>query len=371
MRIDERRLSARHNNLNAVRLALAATVIWSHCYGFIHGGIDVDEFRPVIGHSLAHYAVQGFFFLSGFLVYASLQRRASVIDFAGARLARLWPGLFVCIVATVAVGALVTTASGTAYFGGDTMRFLVGNLTLTKGQYALTGVMCGDAPCTINGSLWTLPWEVRCYILLALLALIGWTRPSIMTRVVIPVSFVAALIPHLPPVADYLSGHVSAGRLYNLRIIDELWTMFVLGIAAFLWRDRIPLSWPVCAALVAIAILAGRVGTALHLDSLALGYLMLCAGFLSARRRAVSAAWPDYSYGIYIYAFPVMVALGTSFAFPSHAWLALANLIAVVPLAAASWHWVEKPWLDRVRRRRTARDAVSVDAHAVTADTPR
>lgn len=351
MVVDDRALAPRNNNLTLVRLVLASAVIWTHSVWRVSGQEGTDELARVLGAPISQFAVDGFFFLSGMLVYASLVRRGSARDFALARLARLWPGLFVAVMATAAVGAFLTDARGVAYLTGPTVRFVVGNLSLTSGHYTLTGVRCGEALCNVNGSLWTITWEARCYLVLIALLLAGLASPAIMKRVVLPASLAFAILMHVPPVPETIA-RVSHGLAYNLVLWDRLWSMFALGIAAHLWRDKIRLSWAVCAALLAATILSARFLPIPHLSGVFIGYAVLCAGFLSAKRGAVSGEWPDYSYGMYIYAFPVMMAVAALVPVTHHWQLALLNLLLTLPLAALSWHFVEKPVLDLVRDRR-------------------
>jgi peptidoglycan/LPS O-acetylase OafA/YrhL len=83
-----------------------------------------------------------------------------------------------------------------------------------------------------------------------------------------------------------------------------------------------------------------------------MAYFVLCLGFLGLSEGSVSSRWPDYSYGIYIYAFPVMFVLQREFGFQSPYPLAIANLACTIPFAAASWHLVEKPVLDWLKHYR-------------------
>jgi peptidoglycan/LPS O-acetylase OafA/YrhL len=352
MYIDDARLKPEANNLTLVRLVLASAVIWTHSIWRTMGIEGWDQLKPLLGVPVSHVAVDGFFFLSGFLVYASLLRRGKVFTFAKARFLRLWPALAVSVLATVTIGSMLTSVPIAAYFSGATLGFL-GNLTLIKSAYTLTGIQCGSELCNLNGSLWTIPWEVRCYAILALLGAVGLASRTIMVRFILPLTAIVALVWHVPGVEALVKAKLGNGIVYNIEMLDRLWTMFALGIAAYVFRDRIKLSWIACAALFALSFGARQFGIEAHLDSLFVGYATLCAGFLSAKTRAVSGTWPDYSYGMYIYAFPVMMALAALVSFPHHAWLALANFLVTLPLAALSWHFIEKPALDWGRKAKT------------------
>ena len=82
---------------------------------------------------------------------------------------------------------------------------------------------------------------------------------------------------------------------------------------------------------------------------------MLCCGLLSAQGGRftpgpIAAGWPDYSYGTYIYAFPVMMAAYATGLFTGQVALSLATLAGTIPLAALSWHLIERPAMDWARR---------------------
>src|SRR3546814_8093344 len=88
MRIEESLLRPHANNLTLVRLVLASSVIYTHCYWALTGRMGEDDLSAFLGAPISVYAVDGFFFLSGFLVFASLQRSARVGGFLLARVAR-------------------------------------------------------------------------------------------------------------------------------------------------------------------------------------------------------------------------------------------------------------------------------------------
>lgn len=355
MIIDDTLLKAERNNLTVLRLVLASAVILTHCYWRVYNIGGIDGFSRFIGVPLSVYAVDGFFFLSGFLVYQSLERRRHVGNFMLARLARMFPALFVSVMGTVLVGAFITSAPFAEYFRGKTAAFILGNLSFTKAGFTLTGVMCGDVPCNVNGSLWTLPWEMYCYLLLAALGLTGLSDRKWMIRLVLPATLVFAALWTLSPLPGLVEQVAGKGAVYLLGTVDRLWTLFALGIAAAIFRAHIRLSWILLAVLFVANIAAHKLGVNFHLQTLCVGYAILCFGFLSARNGAISGTWPDYSYGMYIYAFPVMMAVAALVPTQNHWLLAAMNFALTLPVAALSWHFVEHPVLEMLRRHRKPR----------------
>jgi peptidoglycan/LPS O-acetylase OafA/YrhL len=336
-----------------VRLLLATLVIYSHSFYAVFGS-DHDDLTTILGAPISSYAVDGFFILSGFLVYRSLVTNNSLRFFALARLTRLWPALFVMVILVTLGGLAFTTSSVAGYFtGADTLKFMFFNPTFVFSGTSLTGVHCGAEPCNVNGSLWTLPWEARCYVILAVLGAFRLAGAKPMTYLILPATLAFAVLWDVGT-ANGLSHFLGSGISYQFERLDRLWVAFALGIAAYLFRHRIPLSWWGCLALLLVNIAVQRFAPAagLHARAIFMAYFVLCLGFLGVRKTSVSSNWPDYSYGMYIYAFPVMFVLQRVFAFESPYALAICNVLGTVPLAALSWHLVEKPALDQLKRYR-------------------
>lgn len=351
-RITPAALNPQNNNLTLVRLVLASAVIVSHCYYQATGLDEVDWLSPWLGVPVSWLAVDGFFFLSGFLVFRSLVRHHDRRRFFLARLARMYPALLAFVLGVTLLGMAYTTASLPHYFGGETLRFLLGNLSFMKAYYELTGVHCGDATalCTLNGSLWTLPWEMRCYLGLILLSFLGLTGTRTMTYFVLPAAMLFMALWYLSGLQDLVHAHVP-GATYWLEQSARLFPLFLAGCAAALWRDRIRLYGGVVLALLAVQLLAAHTPLAFLTRLVFTAYAVLYFGFRPLRWTPAIARLPDYSYGIYIYAYPVMVAVAAWWPGLSAGQLALANFVAVLPIAAISWHFLEKPTLDTFRRR--------------------
>jgi peptidoglycan/LPS O-acetylase OafA/YrhL len=355
MTIDDKYLRADANNFTALRLFLASSVIYTHSYWRVLGVQEVDDLSRFLGAPISTCAVDGFFFLSGFLVYPSLLRMKSALPFLLARLTRLWPALAVSVILTALGGLAFTQTPGPAYLGPETSRFLACNLSFACSGYQLTGVICADQYCDINGSLWTLPWEARCYLALAALSLLGLAAPKRMMWLILPATLLGALLWDTP-LRDMASEHLTAGAMFYLDTAHRLWTLFALGAAAYLFRHRIVLSWWALIALAIANAFAAKLWFPAEIHALFIGYAVLCLGLLTAKTKALSGSWPDYSYGTYIFAFPIMMVLYEAWKPTSYLALAAANLALTLPLAALSWHFVEKPALNALRdfRRRRA-----------------
>jgi peptidoglycan/LPS O-acetylase OafA/YrhL len=349
-RISQAHLSPTNNDFTLIRLCLASAVIWTHSVWLITGQEGVDEVQQLVGTPVSSLAVNGFFFLSGFLVTASMLKRSGVVSFLLARVGRIWPGLAGSVVVTV-IGGLIFTTDVKAYLTGDaTWRFILFNLSLVKGWYTLSTFTCAGEPCVVNGSLWTIPWDLRCYLALMLfyIAPSAWRHHALVAICIASLAAIALWY------ASGLGAQASGGMLYNIAMAARLWGMFALGSLAYAYRDRLVLSRWLAILAIAAAIAEWQLLRSQLLTALALPYALLAFAFSADRVPSLSGHWPDYSYGIYVYAFPVMLVVQAIIDTRHHPVLALLTLLATLPFAVASWHWVEKPVLDRIRERRQA-----------------
>lgn len=349
-RIEERQLASQGNNFNLVRLLLASFVIWSHTAWLLNGFVERDGISELVGHTIAYLAVDGFFFVSGFLISQSLFRQPGVVSFAAMRFGRIWPGLAVSLVATALAFAWLSGRPLAYLADGETLRFLGKNLLQVKGHYYLPPITSGGALLVVNGSLWTITWELRCYIALGLFyAFTLATRRRALaaaTLVSLAICLGWTVVRELSPVFP----DVSRGLGYHLAVWMRLWGCFATGIVVAIWHRRvIVIPWlPIPLWLAAVA--EHRwLGTGL-LAPLAMFYSVIVVAFCQRAERAATAGWHDLSYGTYIYAFPVMMLIHLHVPRLTHPQLALANLAATLVVAAASWLLVEKPALAATKR---------------------
>lgn len=340
----------RNNNFHLLRLIAASAVLYSHSFPLATGDRHSEPLRAAYGCTFGSIAVDLFFLISGMLVTMSLIRRGSAVDFVRARFFRIWPGLTVAVLAAILLlGPTLTTQPLSTYFSSkETARYLVFNLTLFKGvAYLLPGVFATNpSPNAINGSLWTLPSEVRCYlVLLATWIVLARVQRTARLDRVIACLWVALFA--------WFAWSLQTHTLEDSPA--RLWLMFCSGALIYLWRDRVVLSGSALAALVLAICLGAGHGFAFGLIYvLALPYLMLCAAYLPRGPILQYNRLGDYSYGVYIYAYPVQQTLMHLLPTLSPLGLFGEAMPVTLALAVLSWHFIEKPALAWARPHRAA-----------------
>jgi len=334
-------VAGRRNNFDALRLAAAVLVIFGHSFAITSGTL-ADE--PLWRFSRQQFhsgmlAVRIFFIISGFLIAASYLRLGRLGDFARNRALRIFPGLVAAVLVTVLViGPLATSLPLGDYFRDPRTGAYFKTLTLRLhgANDRLPGVFEGNPlAASVNGSLWTLFYEVVCYALAAAMGVLGLLRKRVMLPVFMAAMLVRPLILALAPASSLLGGESL-----------HLGQAFVAGMLAYVGRDSIPISGRL-ALLAAGGLVAG---TALGLGNLlvpVLGtYLVLVLAYSPSISLHDVARRGDYSYGLYIYAFPVQQLIVQAAGRPmSHTLNFLAAVPATLLLATLSWHMVEKRFL--------------------------
>ena len=168
--------------------------------------------RPFVGIILPM-----FFALSGFLVAGSLERNKSPISFFGLRIIRLAPALLVEItLSAIILGPIFTTFSIQAYFS-DPLFYSYFLNVVGYIHYTLPGVFTQNpVPSIVNSQLWTIPFELKCYIMLAGIAGIGiFGRKNLLLAfmVVAQIAAAAYVIIFTPPPPPMMRGNSSCRML--------------------------------------------------------------------------------------------------------------------------------------------------------------
>ncbi len=327
------------NNLDFLRCLAAGMVIFSHCFPLLGFGPDPLE-RWSGRQNFGALGLQLFFFMSGMLVTSSWCHTPSVPVFVRRRVLRIFPGLVVAaFFCTFVVGPLGTVFEVGKYFSYAHTYFFLLNGVLPTVSYYLPGVFLLNPSCAVNGSLWTLPYELGCYLVVLICG-----KLRLLTPQAFPLT--GAVLLALIPVRRLLSGgtFLTNGQ-FHLDSLEPCLIEFLLGMAAFLYRHRLPMDRRL--AWLALGI---------YLSTLAVGLLGQCVALLlvpylvlyTAQVRVAGfhrfARYGDLSYGMYIYAFPVQQLFVHTFDTGiGVTGLFLLSTALTAGLAYFSWHLVEHP----------------------------
>lgn len=340
------RTKGRDNHFNLIRMIAASGVLVAHAFPISLGEGATEPLQLWLnGTSLGTVCVYIFFVISGFFITKSFDRSPNLHRFIYARVLRVYPALLVVLLVTVFGGALLTTAPSGPYWQ-DSFFYVLRNLSLFDLQYDLTGVFDANpfGPA-INGSLWTLVHEVACYVGVFLLGVIGLLRHRVaMVVLLLAITFLQFLAPLLPVPDRVLS-------------FLKLALPFAVGTAFYIWRDNIPLHKSIGFALVLTVVLAFPTPIFNITFVVCLSYWVFLLGLSHSPALLNYNRLGDYSYGVYIYAFPIQqcVAFG-GITNP------ILNMMIALPLtlgcAVLSWHLIEKPALSLVKRNFHAQKAL-------------
>jgi peptidoglycan/LPS O-acetylase OafA/YrhL len=266
-----------------------------------------------------------FFIISGFLITQSADRTSAPLRFVEKRALRIMPALLVTVFTTVfLIGPAFTETSLKTYFHATATWRYLGLAFFLPDNGLLPGVFLRNPlPSAINGSLWTLRYEVVCYAAVACMVYLAKARSALLYILIAVIGLCVETV-HTPNVVSML-------HVLNL---------FVLGSIFYWLRNRIPIATtPVIVALaIAFAVMpfpAMRAVTAVSMT-----YAIIGIGYLGSTFKILHHR--DYSYGLYLWAFPVQ-QMWVRFHLTIWWEDELASLPFVMALAMLSWHFVEKP----------------------------
>ena len=328
-------LNKKNNNLDLIRIILACLVIVGHSP--VLNGLTGKWADPISYFFPFTYsgslAVKAFFFISGLVVTNSYLSKRNAIYFVISRVFRILPALLFVLLATVFLfGPILTTLSIPDYISGlDNLSYIYGNL-IFKTQYYLPGLFANNPyPNAVNGSLWSLKYEMGCYIfLLVTFLLMGRINKYYLN---IPIAFVVAdALLETPILFSFLGTNPE---------ISLLPMSFAIGCLFAVNADILMINLYVLLTTI-LFLLIFKDGPYAEI-ALVVTFCVLIT-YISSRKSVIKLR-PSYdiSYGIYLWGFliqqTIVYVTGTIYV-GLHCLLAL--LISVV-LAFISYIYIEKP----------------------------
>ncbi len=342
------KVAERFAGFDALRIFAAIAVVGTHSYELTGYGTTKPLLYAGRGlFTLGTVGVGVFFVTSGFLVAMSWERSPSLVVFARHRAQRIWPALVVLVVVLVLVlGPLMTTLSVGEYFRSPlTHHFAWKNILLVLGpEYFLPAVFSGQPSSQVDGSLWTLQYEVYGYFALAVLGWFGVLRRPWVVGCLLS----AVLLLHRLGVSNTENGYQFFYRPMSVRGLLGFGAWFLAG--AFLATVRSSLSPRLLSLIGSAALVSAFLVSEPALVIAGLASLTVGLGMTNWRACAALHRLGDPSYGIYIFSFPVQQVLyQTGAARTPGAMFAFAAPISIA-IGYLSWHAVERRALRKGRR---------------------
>lgn len=336
--------SRRNNNFNLIRMLAATAVLVSHSYPLSQGSAAVEPLSDWLDLSLGELAVITFFCVSGFFISLSQDRAPSSIDFFSARFLRIYPGLtLVLLLSVFLIGPIFTTLGTVEYFRSSAIySYLSKNLMLFNMQFRLPGLFEDNPWPGINGSLWTLSYEVTLYVLvggLGAFAFYGKGRRFAVFLLVYAIDYVAFKV---------MSANTTLMTGMPLMEFFFTWSLpFVLGMTLYRYRQHIQHRFVWFLPLAALAAWSYQKPYFFECFVAAWTWLIFYLGFATNSLVNRYNRLGDYSYGVYIYAFPVQEILAHQIKGIGPISMTLMAFPIVLIAAVFSWHCIEKPAMSK------------------------
>ncbi|MDI2131564.1 acyltransferase family protein [Yinghuangia seranimata] len=322
-----------------VRMLAATAVVVDHAVPLSGNGLGLLP-QQRIGINLGAWAVGAFMAISGYFVCQSFERDPSVWRYCTRRILRIVPALAVLLLLTVLVlGPVATTLSTSDYFHDPaTWEYLKQDILIFPQDYWLPGVFEHNPHnAAVNGSLWSLPVEVVGYGLVVVLGVVGGLRHRWIT---IASAMTASLI-----VERLITRQWDAGPTILMVpsvALMQMLPIYLYGMALYLYRDKIPLTWWGVAACVGIELVFFGTPMVEVTRGVTLAYIPLAVGHLMPKWVKLPASVGMASYGVYLYGFPIEQLLVSHGVRNQYHLMAYA-LAITLPIAMLSWKLVEEP----------------------------
>ena len=340
-------LDQRRNSFTFLRFAFAVLVLCSHSYSL--GGFGKDPLYIFSNGQCSHgsVAVDSFFIISGFLVTQSCLNTSSIWRYLWHRILRVWPGYWICLLVTALIfGAIIhyyqhSNCDYFRTFPNNPLTYIKGNLLLMTRQSSIGNLLATNPyPNEFNGSLWVLPYLFLSYLVLGAFHLLGLLKKHkpILVSICLCLWVGNIFEQHMIRIGMVLLPEGISVKVPHLLICFLFGSMFLLG------KKRIPLHSSIAIAATILTLLSWKYGFYEAVSPVVLPYIIIWLAIKLPLKHWDK--WGDYSYGIYIYAFPVQQMMWVFGLYKCGIVVfTLVSLVFTLVIAIVSWWLIEKPCL--------------------------
>jgi peptidoglycan/LPS O-acetylase OafA/YrhL len=349
------------NNFDFIRYVLAASVILCHSYVMYYGTFNFLTKEPFLvwSHgqiSIGSMAVDFFFIISGFLIVKSFESSDNMINYLTKRVLRIYPGFITGYTLSILVAGFIGTGLALNWINYRQFiaslylkRELIHLVTLQNPyQYAYFKTLPEKG---LNLSLWTIQFEFACYLLVPVLAITGFFKKKWWLLI----AFLSIYLVFFLQMKGYIFHYVDKQHLWygNPFFLPRFITYFLAGVCCYYYRSSIIRNNLIAAlACVVIAISFSWIKCIDQVLPFAGTYLLFFIAFHRRIPFGNFARYGDFSYGVYLYAWPVQQVLMYFFSRWLNPWILFFYALCVTTmLAFGSWHLVENPFLKLKKRK--------------------
>ena len=355
LQLSSQRLDLKNNSFDILRLILAFIVITGHNISLFKNQfptwLETVAYADQDKLSMGSYAVFGFFVLSGILITRSAINSSSIWSYLKKRFWRIYPAYWMCtfLIAFLFSPILFILNGGTIaefikiYLSGS-FKYFFFNITAYLAVLDINGLYEKILDWEgANGALWTLAYETRAYILIAVLMLFGVVK-KLWVYIALFVVFTIAYIVAVYQPDLFLNGNIN--KLHNFSMISY----FLLGSIILFFIDKIAIDWKLfCIACVGL-LCSMYFSLVPILAPISTAYIVL---FLGAKIpfKDFAKKYGDISYGAYLFGYPIqafLITLGfTKFGFIV---FQILSLVLATIIGYVSYNYFEKRFLSKVRK---------------------
>ncbi|HQS67423.1 MAG TPA: acyltransferase [Sulfuricurvum sp.] len=343
----------RNNSFDDLRFIFAVMVLYVHSYALLYGesvmGTDPLTVFTHFQISPGTLAVYGFFVLSGFFMIQSLESNPSLIVYAKNRIYRIIPAFWLSLflASFILVPLISKEADIFSLHAGSSLYFFFHSAIfhINGAAWTIQGAFPNNPLIdNINGSMWTLKYEVLLYVILPILYFIVHHN----RKLVLYGTFLLGILAVAYILKNFMLFSVFNPDEYSKLVL--LSSFFFYGVMLYLYRESIIVSKRLMSIGSLALIFAGLFGNLPLLILFIFPYILVSFG--SIVKTSLFSKTGDYSYGMYIYAFPVQQTLVHFFKSDLNASsLFFMSFLITLLMSIVSWHLLEKKVLLLKKRK--------------------
>ncbi|MBB6372726.1 acyltransferase family protein [Chryseobacterium shigense] len=319
------------NNFDFIRVLLAFIVFLGHL-----GTLSYSGQLHFLSHSPVEVAVFSFFIVSGFLIARSYERSSSLKSYAKKRFNRIVPAYLLVVFLCTVLLSLVSTLSFSDYFGDiKVYKYLFWNSIFMNFMAPnLPGVFGNEA---VNGALWTLKIEMCFYIAVPLIFLLFGKNNKYRNISLIVLYFLSLI---------FLNYFEMTGRPAVSRQLPGSLCYFIGGMLVYFHFDQF-IKYK--NRLFMIAIITVWIDLILHIKLFSPIMISIIVLYIAYSFKFLNnfGKYGDFTYGIYIFHFPIIRVFATLGLFANYNpfLMGFVCMLVVIGVGIASWHLYEKKFL--------------------------